>query len=296
MASISACPFCDPFAEFGLSPPPSPPPPSPPPLGILFLPMRDLLPLSFASHTRSFAVSRMSAVAKYLVAFAEGLPRGLSRRAWIKAGMSWGWQFNTQPACSAESRRGSCPKSAKNRCCSSFMQNQSQTELENERLISNNPLPVEILVLGAKLLEEFRSQNRLQKCEPALLKSIYLWQMEGFLRAYVYSRVKPSAMEDVLQLIAIGIVKGLQKCRAKTEQGIRIWYCTIARNKVNDYLRKKFSDRLDFLPLDDLTYVLNGSAFYSSSWDVRHDLDVVMKALKQLKPQCCKLLWSFYVV
>jgi RNA polymerase sigma factor (sigma-70 family) len=149
---------------------------------------------------------------------------------------------------------------------------------------------VEILIL--KLLEEYRSQT---DCEmrTRIAEEIYL-HMEGFLRAYVYSRVKPSAMEDVLQLIVIGIVKGLQKCRAKTEKDIRIWYCTIARNKVSDYVRKKKSDRLDFLSLDDLTDVLNGSGFFTSPSGVRHDLDLVLKILEQIKPGCCKLLWDFY--
>lgn len=143
-----------------------------------------------------------------------------------------------------------------------------------------------------KLLDAFRSQTD-SEMRTRIAEEIYLL-LEEFLRSYVYSRVVPAAMEDVLQQIVIGIITSLQKCRAKTEKDLRMWYCTIARNKVNDHLRKKLSDRLDFLPLDDLAHVLNGSAFFTSSWGVRHDLEQVLKTLEQIKPGCCKLLWSFY--
>ena len=63
--------------------------------------------LAAATTCPSLTVSRTSAVAKYLVEFWAGLPSGLSSRAEISAGMSCGWQFSTQPACSAVRRAGS---------------------------------------------------------------------------------------------------------------------------------------------------------------------------------------------
>jgi len=91
--------------------------------------------LTLTSQPRSFVISSTSAVAKYLVEFGEGLPSGLSIRALTSAGMSCGWQFNTQPACSAVRRAGSCPKSDRNRACSSFMQNQAWAVQETEQTL-----------------------------------------------------------------------------------------------------------------------------------------------------------------
>ncbi len=74
-----------------------------------------------ASQLRSFIASSRSAVAKNLIPFAGGLPRGFNKRAATRHGMSCGWQFNTHAVCSAVRRAGNWPSSVKNLCWSSLI-------------------------------------------------------------------------------------------------------------------------------------------------------------------------------
>jgi RNA polymerase sigma factor (sigma-70 family) len=121
--------------------------------------------------------------------------------------------------------------------------------------------------------------------------------IEGFLRSYIYSRLIPSVAEDILQQTVIAIVTSLQKCRATTEEDFRIWYCRVARNKVNDHLRKKYSDRLEFLPPGDVLEVLSRSVSYApySSGDWL-DLEQILNLLEKLKPGCRNLLWNHHAI
>jgi len=75
----------------------------------------------FASQGRSLENSNRSAEAKNLIPFAGGLPSGFNSLAATSAGMSCGWQFKTQAACSAVRRAGNWPSSVKNLCWSSRM-------------------------------------------------------------------------------------------------------------------------------------------------------------------------------
>jgi len=77
--------------------------------------------VSLASQVRSFASSRISAVAKNLTLLGAGLPNGFSSRAITRIATSYAWQLSTQAACSAVSRAGGCPSSARNRCWSSLI-------------------------------------------------------------------------------------------------------------------------------------------------------------------------------
>ena len=92
----------------------------------VFLPGIFLLPMLVnrgadirTSQWRSLMASNKSAVAKYLMPLAGGLPSGLSNLAATSAGMSCGWQFSTQAACSAVRRAGNWPSSIRNLCWSS---------------------------------------------------------------------------------------------------------------------------------------------------------------------------------
>jgi RNA polymerase sigma factor (sigma-70 family) len=119
--------------------------------------------------------------------------------------------------------------------------------------------------------------------------------IEEPLARYVYSRIVSSSAEDILQEIALAIVKGLEKCRATTAKDFRIWYYRIARNKVADHLRKKMSDKLESMPSEFLEAIPQNA---KSEADVETYLDLfyILALIEQLKPGCRKLIWDFHIL
>lgn len=90
--------------------------------------------VTLTSQARSLASSSTSSVAKNLMLFCEGLPSGLSNRAFMSAGISCGWQFSTQPACSAVRRAGSWFRRTGNAVdCLSYKTNRSPPPIPNRQ-------------------------------------------------------------------------------------------------------------------------------------------------------------------
>lgn len=125
-----------------------------------------------------------------------------------------------------------------------------------------------------------------------LAETIYL-HIQDVLHAYVRSKIVSPAADDIHQEVARGIVKGLQKCRAETEDDFRIWYFRIAKNKLNDHLRKKYRDRVEALAPDDILQAVDSSGLYNESdaYGIRLDLEKILQLLEMIKPGCRYLLW-----
>ena len=122
--------------------------------------------------------------------------------------------------------------------------------------------------------------------------------IEPDLRAFVFSAIQPPAAEDVLQEVLKSVAVSLKDFRGDTVQGIfRSWFYTIARNKLNDHIRKKASDRLQPMPHDELLDLVDASeqAEPMTAAD-RHDLEYALKLLDSSKPECRGYLWNHYVI
>ena len=63
-----------------------------------------------------------------------------------------------------------------------------------------------------------------------------------------------------MQEILKGIATGMGKFRGDTKEQFWAWCYTIARNKLNDQLRKQANDRLQPLPPDELWQLAESTA------------------------------------
>jgi RNA polymerase sigma factor (sigma-70 family) len=118
--------------------------------------------------------------------------------------------------------------------------------------------------------------------------------LKDFMRGYIYGKTgSVSVVEDVLQEAMAAIVNGLDTCTAKSAKVFRGWYYGIVKNKTYDYVRKKMSSRINFVPPEDIWQVLDASlaSDVSRSAKIRMDLEVILSLLDKIKPRCRALLW-----
>ena len=75
------------------------------------------------------------------------------------------------------------------------------------------------------------------------------------------------------------------------------WCYRIARNKVNDHLRKQSSDRLQPMEPEELWQLVETSAQSNPlSAEDRIDLEHALKLLAEAKPECSEFLWQHFVI
>jgi RNA polymerase sigma factor (sigma-70 family) len=122
-------------------------------------------------------------------------------------------------------------------------------------------------------------------------------QIEPDLRLFVFNAIQPPAAEDVLQEILKSVAASLKNFRKDTVQAFRSWFYTIARNRLNDYFRKKANDRLQPMPHEELLDLLDASAQAAPVTAAdRHDLEYALNLLAKSKPECREYLWNHYVI
>jgi len=77
-------------------------------------------------------------------------------------------------------------------------------------------------------------------------------QIEPQLRFFVFGSLAHPAAQDVLQETLKAVTVSLTKFAGSSTQEFWAWCYRIARNKVNDHLRKQAADRLQPMPPEEL--------------------------------------------
>lgn len=122
-------------------------------------------------------------------------------------------------------------------------------------------------------------------------------QLEPQLRFFVFGSLALPAAQDVLQETLKAIIVSLSKFAGGSAQEFWAWCYRIARNKVNDHLRKQASDRLQPMPPEELWPLVETSAHHQPlSAEDRMDLEHAMKLLAEAKPECSEFLWKHFVL
>ncbi|HEY0550230.1 MAG TPA: sigma-70 family RNA polymerase sigma factor [Verrucomicrobiae bacterium] len=122
-------------------------------------------------------------------------------------------------------------------------------------------------------------------------------EIEPQLQFFVFKAVPSAAAEDVLQEIMKSITAGLAGFKGDSDKQFWAWCYRIARNKVNDQLRKQTSDRLHPMEPEELWQLVDTAAQDEGlSAASRLDLKDTMKRLTQAKPECAELLWQHFVL
>ena len=122
-------------------------------------------------------------------------------------------------------------------------------------------------------------------------------EVEPQLRFFVFGTIAPPAAADVLQETLKAVTVSLSKFAGNSDGEWWAWCYRIARNKVNDHLRKQASDRLQPMPQEELRELVESSGQSSplSAAD-RLDLEYALKLLAESKPECRDFLWQHFVL
>ena len=121
--------------------------------------------------------------------------------------------------------------------------------------------------------------------------------IEPDLRFFVFSAISAPAAEDVLQEILKSVITSLRNFEGGSTKEFWAWCYRIARNRLNDHFRRKASDRLQPMPPEELSQLVESSEQASpmSAAD-KHDLEYAMNLLASSKPECREHLWKHYVI
>ena len=146
-----------------------------------------------------------------------------------------------------------------------------------------------------KLVKTYRLTPALDQ-RLRLAEEIY-HEIKSPLHDFIFGRLKHPAAEDVFQETVKGVTESLSKFRGDSDGEFRKWYFSIARNKVNDHLRKQESDRLQPMDPEELWQLVDTSPQNSSlSAEDRLDLQHALKILAAAKPECSEFLWQHFVL
>ena len=149
--------------------------------------------------------------------------------------------------------------------------------------------------MGMKLIDMVNSYRQTTDLKTRLPLAGFIYcEIEPDLRLFIFGRVHPSATEDVLQEVLKAIFTNLDKFRGKTEKEFLGWCYRIARNKVNDQLRKQSADRTQPVPQEELWQFVDESGPLSPQ--DKMDLESAMNLLTESKPKCRDLLWKHFVI
>lgn len=120
-------------------------------------------------------------------------------------------------------------------------------------------------------------------------------RVSGELKYGVFSSIGQPAADDVLQDIMQAVITGLSKFNGNSNGEFWAWCHRIARNKINDHLRKKIRDRAEPTPPEELVRLADTQDSSLSAAD-RLDLEAAMRMLTEAKPECHTLLWKYFVL
>ncbi len=116
------------------------------------------------------------------------------------------------------------------------------------------------------------------------------------LRAFIYGRIHANDAADVFQEAMKGIFGGICKFQGGSEKSLLAWCYRIARNKINDHLRKHISRRLEPIPDEEIEkYVEESGKTQPLSEKDKLDCEYAMKLLKKADPECHEYLWNRYM-
>ena len=122
-------------------------------------------------------------------------------------------------------------------------------------------------------------------------------EVEPQLRFFVFHTLAHPAGQDVLQETLKAVTVSLTKFAGNSTQEFWAWCYRIARNKVNDHLRKQIADRLQPMPPEELLQLAEASAQSNPlSAEDRLDLQHALKILAEAKPECVEFLWQHFVL
>jgi RNA polymerase sigma factor (sigma-70 family) len=117
------------------------------------------------------------------------------------------------------------------------------------------------------------------------------------IRVFLMGLVPHGAVADICQETFVAIAKGLLRFQGATAKAFFAWCYSIARNKLNDHLRRQHVDeRVTALDPEQLWQLIDASGAASAlSAQDRLDLDEAMQALAASRPECREFLWKHYV-
>lgn len=144
-----------------------------------------------------------------------------------------------------------------------------------------------------KLVRTYRMTAALTE-QLRLGEAIY-HQVSGELKFGVFSAIGQPAAEDVLQDIMQAIITSLPKFAGNSHGELWAWCHRIARNKINDHLRKKMRERAEPTPPEELVRLADTQDSALSAAD-RLDLEAALRMLIEAKPECHALLWNYFVL
>ena len=208
-----------------------------------------------------------------------------------------------QPACSAVRRAGSCPRSDRNRCWSSFIRQTSRAPRRraNRRFPKSVALQESRSLICLPTMDQVIKLVKTYRLTAGLAERLRLAEeifrlIEPDLRFFVFSAISAPAAQDVLQEVLQSITTSMKKFAGGSTEEFWAWCYRIARNRLNDHFRKKASDRLQPMPPEELWELVESSAQASSlSPADKHDLEYAMKLLTSAKPECHDYLWKHFV-
>jgi len=122
-------------------------------------------------------------------------------------------------------------------------------------------------------------------------------EIKSPLHGFIVGRLKLPSADDVFQEAVKAVTKDLTQFKGDSDKEFWAWCYGIARNKVNDHLRKQASDRLQPMEPDELLQLAETSAQSSPlSPEDRMDLQHALKMLTAAKPECSDFLWQHFVL
>jgi RNA polymerase sigma factor (sigma-70 family) len=145
-----------------------------------------------------------------------------------------------------------------------------------------------------KLVKTYRLTAGLM--EKQNLAEAIFHRIEPDLRLFVFGNISRDTAQDALQEVLKGVAISLTKFKGGTEKEFWGWCYSIARNKMRDQFREKYSDLTQPMPPEEIWQLVEASAKAEplSAGD-RHDLEYAMKLLTSSKPECYDLLWKHFV-
>jgi RNA polymerase sigma factor (sigma-70 family) len=146
-----------------------------------------------------------------------------------------------------------------------------------------------------KLVQQYRAAATLD--ERLRLGEAIIRLVSPDIRVFLMGLVPHGAVADICQETFVAIAKGLLRFEGLTAKSFFAWCYSIARNKLNDHLRRQCAEeRVTSFDPEQLVALLDGAVADSAiSPQDRLDLDEAMQALTISKPECRDYLWKHFV-
>lgn len=115
------------------------------------------------------------------------------------------------------------------------------------------------------------------------------------IQAYIFSRLGPEG-EDLIQNTMLAIINGMDNALAREKEQFFKWCYVIAKNKLNDYFRKKCGGKIHFVDVEVLWQLIESEHRAEElPPGFLHDFKIYMNALAKAKFPCAELLRDVYI-